>query len=263
MLQTIAAADGVFALSNAHAAKIKVLFPDLADRLIALPPFVDLDAVRHAIDSRQTNRRRLAARHQLPTDVPWLIAAGPMATDGDLDCFRLLAQGMTALSHLKWRLIVAGAGSRSDEVGPLFGRLPVPHHRVQMVDTPAEFLALLACGDLFVWPATDDGLPLPIIEAQAAGLCVVANRTAATQDVVADGRTGMLTKPSNAASLGNAVSFLLSHPEFLRSHAEQGQKWAAGCCDMAATVSQLDATLHRLVRRARHDDHAVPVRAVD
>lgn len=262
-LQAIAAADATFAMSNAYAAKIAEALPDYGDRLIVLSPFIDFDAVVPAIENRQTSRTLLALRHQLPTDVPWLIAAGPLATNDDLDSFRLLAQAMTPLSNLKWYLIIVGAGSRGAEVAPLFGRMPVRCQRLLTVRTQAELLTLLACGDLFIWPSNDERLPLPAIEAQAAGLPVVAGKTAAMQDVVDDGRTGMLIKPGNAPSLSNAIRFLLSRPEFRRIYAQQGSKWAAQYFDMRAIVSQLDAALHQVVRRAGPHDTPRPIQAAD
>ncbi len=261
--QAIAAANATFALSGAYAARIAEGVPGLADRLIVLPPFVDLDPVRPAINSRQSNRTLLALKHQLPTDRPWLIVAGPMATDSDLESFRRLAQAMTPLSDLKCHLIVAGAGARRAEVGALLGRMPVRNHRVLATETPADLLALMACGDLFVWPSTDESLPLVVLEAQAVGLAVVAGKTAALEEVVGNSRTGMLVKPGNAPSLGNAIAFLLRHPDFRRTYAEQGPKWTGRYFDMRAVVSQLDATLRRVVRLAGPDGAALPVQGVD
>lgn len=261
--QAIAAANATFALSGAYAAKIAETLPEQADRLIVLPPFIDLDPVQPVMNSRQSNRTLLALKHQLPTDRPWLVAAGPMATGDDLDSFRRLAQAMTPLTDLKWHLIVAGAGARRTEVGALLGRMPMRNHRVLAVETPADLLALMSCGDLFVWPSTDESLPLAVLEAQAVGLAVVAGRTAALEEVVGDGRTGMLVKPGNAPSLGNAIGFLLRHPDFRRTYAEQGPKWIGRYFDMRAVVPQLDATLRRVVRLAGLDGAALPVQAVD
>jgi glycosyltransferase involved in cell wall biosynthesis len=131
------------------------------------------------------------------------------------------------------------------------------------IETPADLLALLASGDLFVMPSPDENLPLAAIEAQSVGVPVVAVRSAETQTVVSDSRTGMLTKPGNVASFGNAVSFLLRHPEFRRSYAEQGPRWVARNFDMRLVVSQLDATLHRAVRLANADPAISPVRPVE
>ncbi len=261
--QAIADANATFVLSSAYTAIVREQVPAHADRVIVLPPFVDLDAVMPATNNRQTGRALLAIKHQLPTDVPWLVAAGPMATDHDLDSYRILAQAMVMLTALDWRLIIAGAGSCRAEVEALLGRVPVRRHRILMIGTPAELMAVLAAGDMFVWPSVDESLSLAAIDAQAAGLAVVAGKSAAMQDVVADSRTGMLTEPGNAASFGNAVGFLLRHPEFRRSYAERGFDWVARNFDLRVVASQLDATLHRVVRLAGSSEATLPVRAID
>lgn len=262
-LQAIAAANATFVLSITDASAITERLSSHADRVVVLPPFVDFDAALPAVNNRQAHRALLAVKLQLPTDVPWLVAAGPMATDRDLDSYRFLAQAMMPMGTLNWRLIVAGAGPRHTEVLGLLARIPGRNHRMLMIDRPADLLALLVSGDLFVAPSIDESLPLAAIEAQSVGVPVVAGRSATMQNVVADSRTGMLTKPGNVASFGNAVSFLLRHPEFRRTYAEQGPRWVARNFDMRLVVSQLDATLHRAVRLADSDQAALPVRPAD
>jgi glycosyltransferase involved in cell wall biosynthesis len=262
-LQAIAAANATFVLSSADAAAITERLSSHADRVVLLPPFIDFDPVLAAVNNRQTQRRLLAVKLQLPTDVPWIIAAGAMATDRDLDSYRFLAQAMSPMGSLKWRLIVAGAGPRYAEVLGLLSRIPGGNHRLLAIDNPADLLAFLASGDLFVAPSADESLPLAAIEAQAVRVPVVGPRTPEMATVVADHRTGMLTKPRNVASFGNSISFLLRHPEFRRTYAEQGPRWVARNFDMRLVVSQLDATLHRAARLAEAERAAPPLRPAD
>jgi hypothetical protein len=72
----------------------------------------------------------------------------------------------------------------------------------------------------------------------------------------------MLTKPGNTAFLGNAVGFLLRHPDFRRTYADQGREWSRNF-GMHAAASTLDATLRRVVRPAGAGDAAPPIRPVD
>jgi glycosyltransferase involved in cell wall biosynthesis len=240
--------SAIIVLSSGCESAIRSSFPSHADRVVLLPPFVDLDAVLPAASGRPIVRTRLAQQHQMRTEDPWLIAPGPME-GGGLDSFRVLAQAMIGLAPLNWWLIVAGRGAQRAEVEALFWRIPVRRHRFVPVETPADLLALLAAADLFVWPSVDETLSLPALEAQALGLPVVAGRSAAMQDVVADGRTGMLTKPGNAASFGNAVSFLLRQPDFRRTYASQGPEWVSRNFDMRIVAAELEAALRRIVAR--------------
>jgi len=80
----------------------------------------------------------------------------------------------------------------------------VPHWRVPPV---------LAAGEVLALPSRYEELGSVLIEAMRAGLPVVASRTGGIPDLVADGETGLLVPPGDAASLAVALDRLLSDRE--------------------------------------------------
>lgn len=246
-------ADATIVFSSAHAAAVREAPQQPGDRLIVLPPFIDMDAI-FALDRTRTARKALlATRYRIRTDLPWLIAAGPMATDRDLASFRIVARTMALFPMLDWRLIVAGAGPRQPEVEALFLSAPcrLDHHLT--ISTDDDLTGLLLTGDLFLWPSVDERFSPTAIAAQAAGMGVVGGRSAAMTDVVDNGRTGMLTKPANDVSFANAVAFLLRHPQFRRTYAQEARKWASANFDLAVVGPQLDAALRRVAAEFKRD----------
>jgi glycosyltransferase involved in cell wall biosynthesis len=77
-----------------------------------------------------------------------------------------------------------------------------------------------------VWPVADialstshnEGIPISIIEAQMAGVPVVAVNVGAISQVVIDGQTGILTS-ENTTEIVSAIRSLLEEPELLAKYA--------------------------------------------
>lgn len=69
--------------------------------------------------------------------------------------------------------------------------------------------AILAGCDLFVHPSLDDAFPTVLLEAQAAGLPVVASRVGGIPEIIEEGVTGKLVPPGDAQQLAAAIGTLL------------------------------------------------------
>jgi glycosyltransferase involved in cell wall biosynthesis len=66
---------------------------------------------------------------------------------------------------------------------------------------------------LMVSPSLYEGFGLPAAEASACGTPVVATTAGAFPEVIADGETGVLVPPGDAAALADAIAALLADPE--------------------------------------------------
>jgi glycosyltransferase involved in cell wall biosynthesis len=65
--------------------------------------------------------------------------------------------------------------------------------------------ALLRGADVFVLPSYNEGLPIALLEAMAAGNAVIATPVGAIPDVVLPGQHGVLVPPGDAAAIANAL----------------------------------------------------------
>ena len=71
---------------------------------------------------------------------------------------------------------------------------------------------VLPAFDVFALSSLYEGLPCAAVEAMACGIPVVATAVNSVPEVVVPGRTGLLARPGDPASLGRALSYLLDHP---------------------------------------------------
>lgn len=182
-------------------------------RVRLLRPFVDAGPYRAAANARPRFRNALAARHGLDPERPWLVAVAMMREGDKLESFRQLALAMGRLMDLEWDLILVGDGPARGEIALAFEPLDKgpSGKRVHLIgeldgdDVPG----CLAASDILVWPAVNEAYGMVFLEAQAAGLPVVAGRCGGVATVVAHGESGLLTPVGDVAAFAGAVRELI------------------------------------------------------
>lgn len=212
----------------------------------ALLPFLDTAPFELMVAGRRAARSRVAERWQLEPSLPWLVTVAMMRDDVKLESYRLLG---TALAHCldrPFQLLVVGDGPSEAKVRtalkPLGGRVRYLG-RLEESKVPE----LLAASDLYVWPAIGEAYGLAILEAQAAGLPVVAGRAGGVGDIVVDGLTGILVPEGDAAAFSAATAVLIDDDDRRARMGTAARRKVAADHDLAAAASRLDAVLRDLV----------------
>jgi glycosyltransferase involved in cell wall biosynthesis len=67
--------------------------------------------------------------------------------------------------------------------------------------------------DVFAMSSLYEGLPCSVVEAMTCGVPVVATAVNSVPEIVVPGRTGLLARPGDPASLSRALRHALDHPE--------------------------------------------------
>jgi glycosyltransferase involved in cell wall biosynthesis len=187
----IAQARLVLSPSRDDVAGLQPLLPK--ERIVHFPPFLDAALYRAAMKERKQHRARLAQERGLDPAVPWIVVAAMMRAGDKVASYLSLAQTLSQLTDLPWRLIIAGDGSNRAEVQAAVERA-APGRACFLGTLEARQLAMVyAAGDLYAWPAVNEAYGMSLLEAQAAGLPVVSVATRGVPDVVMHGRTGILT----------------------------------------------------------------------
>ncbi len=202
-------------------------------QLAVLPPFVDFSKL-HATRQRKD-----------PGGTVELLAIAMMLKGNKLESFRLLADGLRRLKSANWQLTIVGDGPMRDEVETMFNGLDRVRYAGQM-DT-AGVAGYLANSDVLVWPGYREAFGLAYLEAQGAGLPVIAMRSGGVEAVVVDGKTGILVEEGNAVQFAVAVDKLIENADFRESMGKQAQVFARAERGLAPAAARLDELLQRAV----------------
>lgn len=196
MQAPVAEAVGMAAINICMTARDRIGLTEILPqaKTAMLPPFLDASVFLSLTPAPDPTR---------------LVTVAMMRPGDKMDSYRVLAQSLANLGDVDWTLEIVGDGPCRREVEALFagfapGRIVGHGERNQ-----SEIAAILAHGGIYVWPGCGEAYGLAYLEAQAAGLPVVAQAIAGVPEVVMDGRTGLLTVPGDVPAYAGAIRALL------------------------------------------------------
>lgn len=102
---------------------------------------------------------------------------------------------------------IAGEGELRSELERSAGE------SVRFLGARADIPDVLASLDVFAFPSLFEGLCLAVIEAQAAGVPVVATAVGGIKETVVEGETGLLVPLRDPEALASAIRRLLERPD--------------------------------------------------
>jgi len=210
-------ANGFIAISNdVETAIVKTIGP-VQDRIAIISNGVDMRRYQSSTD-RFATRRALGFTED---DILYTVVGTLKEQKGH----RYLIEAVTPLIARTPRLHILIVGD-----GELRGSLEA-QVRAAGIETNIHFLgnrsdvaALLAASNVFVLPSLWEGLPMALIEAMASGLPVIATLVSGSQQVVEQGRSGILVPPGEVTPLRQAMEDLLADPERARLLGKAAQR---------------------------------------
>jgi glycosyltransferase involved in cell wall biosynthesis len=87
-----------------------------------------------------------------------------------------------------------------------------------------EIIDELQRSDLFLLPSFVEGLPVSVMEAMAIGVPVIATNIAGTSELVQNGETGLLIRPSDPEALADAVVRMIDDFDFRKQASKFGRR---------------------------------------
>lgn len=250
------AAHAVIGLSSLDAACVRPLLLETA-RYHDLPPMTDTERFAAAGERRTEHRTALRSCFGWPEDATLLMAVGMMRPGDKLASYRALAAALERLDPaLDWRLAVVGNGPARPDVEMAFRN--IHPGRVGWIGAvaPDELPWLYAAADILAWPAINEAYGVSLLEAQAAGLPVVAGRAGGVADIVRDGRTGLLTPEGDVGAFAAALARLIGDPREIRRMRGNALRIVPAAHGLNCAAAHLDEILAAACEAAAGDRHA-------
>jgi glycosyltransferase involved in cell wall biosynthesis len=209
------------------------------EQLVVIPLGLELDRFREVRREPEALRAALA----IPRGVPLLGSIGRLVPIKDHETlFRALA-ALREGPHLA----VVGDGACRGALEALAEGLGI-RSRVHFLGWREDLEAILAGLDVLISSSRNEGTPVALIEAMAAGVPVLATDVGGVADLVTHGQTGWLVPAGDPAALAQGVRTLLGDPAAAARRAAVGRGVVLGRHDVRGLVERVEALYTAVLR---------------
>jgi glycosyltransferase involved in cell wall biosynthesis len=170
-------------------------------RVTSIPTGIDLERFRPG------DRRDARARVDLPADAA---IVGIVATLRSWKGHAFLLEACAGIDDPGLVLVIVGDGPQRPALEQKAHALGIAG-RVRFVGNQADVAPWMQAFDLFCLPSyANEGVPQALAQAMACGLPVITTPVGSIEELVANGRTGVIVPPSDAQALRQAIEALLA-----------------------------------------------------
>ena len=119
---------------------------------------------------------------------------------------------------------------------------------VQHLGFRPDIERVFAMLDVFVLASDSEGFSLATVEAMALGKPVVATRCGGPEEIIEDGKTGILVEIDEGAAIAERVLWLHDHPSEARCMGEQAAQSVRERFDIADMLTAYETLYDRLIK---------------
>jgi glycosyltransferase involved in cell wall biosynthesis len=257
--------DGYFGrLSTSLFLLVERFLGRLTTQFIAISPEIAADLDRLAIGRGKTTVVRLGldldhlASHQggrlrgdlgVPAGAPLVGIVGRLVPIKAHDLF-LASAATIAATHPGVHFAIVGDGELRDQLRDEVAATGLSE-RVHFAGWREDLPEVYADLDIVVCCSRNEGTPVSVIEACAAGRPVIGTTVGGMRDIIADGVNGLLIPAGDARALSAAILDLIADPHRRASMGASGRRMVLDRYGSSRMVSELKLVYSRLLERAR------------
>jgi glycosyltransferase involved in cell wall biosynthesis len=232
--------DSLIAVSEAVKSDLVRLGVAPAGKIRVVPLGLELERL-----AGELPRGVLRAEAGIAVDAPLVGIVGRLVPIKDVGTF-LAAAARIEVVRPQARFAIVGDGEERARLEAEAARLGLTH-AVRFYGWRRDLEAVYGDLDVVVNCSRNEGTPVALIEALAAGRPVVATRVGGTPDVLGDGERGTLVPAEDPEALAAAVLEVLDHPEEARARTRQGRQYVLARHSVSRLLADLDGLYRQLL----------------
>ncbi|RYD57367.1 MAG: glycosyltransferase family 1 protein [Sphingobacteriales bacterium] len=247
---------GIIAISPSQKdelANIYKICPE--DKIKIIPLGLDLDLIQ---TDQEEKRIRFRQQYFIEDDEIAIGIVGRIVPIKNHTLFVNAAAKVYAQTGKKVRFIIVGDGDMRPQLETDFGLhridyayYPESQRKATAICTSwqSDISLVLAGLDIVVLTSHNEGTPLSLIEAQAAGKPVVSTNVGGVSDVVVNGTTGYVTEPGNEIQLADAITHLVQDEALREQFGKDGRNFVNSRFSYQRLVRDMGEYYNTLLKR--------------
>ncbi|MBI5762155.1 MAG: glycosyltransferase [Planctomycetes bacterium] len=216
-----------------------------AGRIAVIPNALDLGKFMHGV-SRAEARRRLRLEEQHIAVAIIANLRREKRHDVFIEAARRLAAG-----NANYRFFIIGDGPNRDAVQAAAAASGLDHETLRMMGPRTDVAELLAGLDVSCLCSEVECFSVTMLEAAAAGCAFVGPNTGCLPEFLEHGRTGLLIRPADVASLADAIGVLGCSEPLRRSLADAARARVLRDYGLERMAERFADLLRRVVPKAK------------
>ncbi|HLV42843.1 MAG TPA: glycosyltransferase [Brumimicrobium sp.] len=214
---------GIIAISDLQKnelAEIHKIAPKTKVQVIPLG--FDLEKFTH---DKERNRKEVRARYNLKENEISIAIIGRLAPVKDHDYFLNVIRGLLKKTQTPIRVFIVGDGSEKTIIQQKAALINAEYPDTILMTSWILDIASFDQGmDIICLTSKNEGTPVSIIEAQAAGLPVVSTDVGGVRDILEDGKAGFVIKRENIETYIDKLRLLVEDKSLRKSFSIFGEQ---------------------------------------
>lgn len=246
--------SGIVAISESQKNELADVYKICPKEKIEIIPLgLDLDKFTLKQDIKRKDFRNL---YHIADDEIAIGIIGRIVPVKNHELFVAASKKLIEQTQQKVKLIIVGDGDMRESMGEQFkaagidyAYFPEDRRNATAICTSwqKDIDRVLAGVDIVALTSHNEGTPVSLIEAQAAGKPIVSTNVGGVSDIMQDCKCGFITEPNNIEEFAAALLKLVENEGLRKEFGEYGQKYVHSKFSYQRLVKDMGAYYHRLL----------------